>query len=306
MFSEPSGFKSGFIALAGRPNVGKSTLINALLGQKVTAVSPRPQTTRKRQLGILNLDNAQLIFVDTPGIHRPKHKLGEAMNFEATESIEECDLVLFIVDVSAPPTPEDRIVAETLRQLKTTPILLLLNKVDLVSDEQLQNHRGQYETLAPQANALTISATRGDHLDKLIEILLDILPEGPAFFPEDQITDLYERDIAADLIREAALIHLRDEVPHCLAVRIDDFKERDDRGAYIAATIFVERESQKPILIGKRGAMLKTIGTHARKEIEIMSGRKVYLDLRVKLRKNWRNDPSTLRLFGYRLEKKRK
>ncbi len=284
----------------GRPNVGKSTLVNALLAQKIAAVSPRPQTTRKRQMGILTLDSAQVIFIDTPGVHRPLHKLGESMNQEAIDTLEESDVILFLVDVSVPPHPEDELLVAALREVKRrVPTLLAMNKMDLVDHETLEMNRRAYEELIPHDEALTLSAVQGQNLDRLLERILAVLPQGEPFFPEGQVTDLYERDIAADLIREAALILLRDEVPHGIAIRVDQYTEREEHGAYIEATIFVEKESHKPIVIGQGGAMLKKIGSMARQEIEAMSGRKVFLRLRVKVRKNWRNDENILKRFGY-------
>jgi GTP-binding protein Era len=296
----PTAYKSGFVAVMGRPNVGKSTLINAILGTKIAAVSPWPQTTRKRQMGILTLEDAQIIFIDTPGVHRPFHKLGEYMNQEAAKVLEECDLALLVVDASQPPGEEDRLLVDLLNSLKRPiPVLMALNKMDLADGLTLEDHRNAFQELVPQAEALMVSAARGDNLDGLVAKLVNRLPEGAPFFPEEQVTDLYEREIAADLIREAVLYHLRDEVPHSVAVRIDEYRERNESGAYIAATLFVERESQKGIVIGQGGVMLKKIGTAARQQIEAMSGRKVFLQLRVKLRKNWRNDEAALRLFGY-------
>ena len=284
----------------GRPNVGKSTLVNALLGQKVAAVSPRPQTTRKRQMGILTLDSAQAIFVDTPGIHQPRHKLGENMNREAIDTLEESDLILFVVEADHEPTPEDHMLADLLTRMKrSVPVILTLNKSDLTPEDVLAKHVEIYSALAPQAELLPVSATQGNNLDRLLEKILEYLPEGIPFFPEGQVTDLFERDIAADLIREAALNILRDEIPHGIAIRIDQYVERGDQGAYIEATLFVERESHKPIVIGQGGAMLKKIGSAARLEIEKMSGRKVFLRLRVKVRKNWRDDEKVLRWFGF-------
>jgi GTP-binding protein Era len=293
-------YKAGFVAVMGRPNVGKSTLVNALLAQKIAAVSPRPQTTRKRQMGILTLDSAQVIFIDTPGVHRPLHKLGESMNQEAIDTLEESDVILFLVDVSVPPHPEDELLVAALREVKRrVPTLLAMNKMDLVDHETLEMNRRAYEELIPHDEALTLSAVQGQNLDRLLERILAVLPQGEPFFPEGQVTDLYERDIAADLIREAALILLRDEVPHGIAIRVDQYTEREEHGAYIEATIFVEKESHKPIVIGQGGAMLKKIGSMARQEIEAMSGRKVFLRLRVKVRKNWRNDENILKRFGY-------
>lgn len=293
-------YKSGFVAVMGKPNVGKSTLINRLLGTKIAAVSPWPQTTRKRQMGILTLENAQIIFVDTPGVHKPFHKLGEHMNQEAADVLEECDLGLFLVDVSQLPDEEDRLLMNLLVEIKRPiPTVLALNKTDLVDKARLAEHQAAYQALLPGAEALPISATEGTNLGLLVDELIARLPPGDPFFPEEQITDLYERDIAADLIREAVLYHLRDEVPHSVAVRIDEYRERNEQGAYIGATLFVERESQKGIVIGQGGTMLKKIGTAAREQIEAMSGRKVFLKLRVKVRKNWRNDEAALRLFGF-------
>jgi GTP-binding protein Era len=287
--------------------VGKSTLINALLGQKVAAVSPRPQTTRRQQLGILTLDDAQIIFTDTPGIHHPKHKLGNYMNEEAIIAIEDCDLVLFLVDVSVEPHSEDKLIADTLKELKRrVPVIMGLNKVDLVDENALEDRIIDYQALVPQAHLITLSATLLENLPLLLDAVIENLPQSPPFYPLDQITDRYERDIAADLIREAALNILRDEVPHGIAIRIDEFTERGDTGAYIEATMFVERDSQKGIAIGDGGKMIKRISTAARLEIERMSGRKVFLRLRVKVRKNWRNDDRSLRLFGFRGKVKRR
>ncbi len=289
-------FRAGYIAVMGRPNVGKSTLVNALLGQKVAAVSPRPQTTRRRQLGILTTSQAQIIFVDTPGVHQPRHKLGENMNLEARSALEHCDGALFIVDASEPPTDEDRRLAALLISLPRIPhFWLVLNKVDRVSPENRTNLEQAYAELLPATPVLWVSALRGDSLDELLQALLSHLPPGEPFFPAEQVTDLYEREIAADLIREACLNILREEIPHGIAVRVDDYQERGETGAYIVATVFVEKESHKPIVIGEKGAMLKRIGSAARQEIEAMSGRKIYLELRIKLRKNWRDDENMLR-----------
>ena len=300
--TQNNNYRAGYISIIGKPNAGKSTLLNKFLGQKIAAVSPRPQTTRKNQLGILTLeDQAQLIFVDTPGVHKIKHKLGEKMNEEALSTLEENDLILFLVDASTPPQEGDFIIAEAIHEANlTTPILLVINKLDLVPDQtKLAARIQEYQALVPTSQSITIAARKGLGIAELTQQIIQMLPEGPPLYPEDQITDLYERDIAADLIREATLIILKDEVPHGIAVRIDEYTEREDHGAYIEATLFVERDSQKGIVIGKGGEMLKRIGSSARNAIEAMSGRKVFLRLRVKVRKNWRNDDAFLDRFGY-------
>lgn len=298
--TSPLPYRSGFVTVVGRPNVGKSTLINALLKQKIAAVSPRPQTTRITQFGILTRREAQIIFIDTPGVHHPRHKLGEKMNEKALQTLEECDLILLLVDASLPPDEDDRLLAAHLASLRhPARILLVLNKVDLLNHDERKERAKAFAELAPGAESIQISAIRRENLEALTDLIASHLPEHPPFFPEEQLTDLYERDLAGDLIREAALRLLRDEVPHGIAVRLDQYTERGEGGAYIEATLFVERESHKGIVIGQGGAMLKQIGSLARKEIEEMSGRKVYLHLRVKVRKNWRNDEKVLRWFGY-------
>jgi GTP-binding protein Era len=301
MITENNTYKSGFIAVMGRPNVGKSTLINALVGQKVAAVSPRPQTTRRRQEGIITTDDYQIIFVDTPGVHKPHNKLGESMNIEAKTALEHCDLVLFMVDASILPNNEDELLSSILHnQIRTERILLVLNKIDLVQSDKVNEIEIAYQKLLPDVEVIAISATRGDHRLELLDRILQHLPEGEPFYPEEQITDLYERDIAADLIRESCLNNLHYEVPHGIVIRIDEYTERNEHAVYIEATIFVERESHKGIVIGMNGQMLKKIGTAARKEIEVMNGKKVYLQLRVKVRKNWRDDEKLVKqMFNF-------
>jgi GTP-binding protein Era len=284
-------FQAGFVAVMGRPNVGKSTLINVLIGQKVAAVSPRPQTTRRRQEGILTTQEYQVIFIDTPGVHKPHSKLGESMNLDARAALEHCDLVLFMVDASQAPTDEDKMLSNMLSSMvPPDKILLVMNKIDLVQSKNNDELVSAYQELIPKASLIQVSATRGDNRDELQRRIVAKMPEGEPFYPEEQVTDLFERDITADLIREACLNNLRYEVPHGIVVRIDEYTERNEHGVYIEATIFVERESHKGIVIGQNGQMLKKIGIAARKEIETMSGRSIYLQLRVKVRKNWRDD----------------
>jgi GTP-binding protein Era len=299
----PEGHRSGFVALAGRPNVGKSTLLNQIMGQQIAAVSPRPQMTRQKQLGILTLPEAQIIFMDTPGLHFPLHTLGKYMNAEARQTLQDCDLILMLFDLNYPPSKEDENVIEVVNNLEEdTQVLAVLNKVDLVEQEDLSKRKELFVNLMPEITAITVSATTGENIDELMDAILARLPEGPRFYAPETITDTYERDIAADMIRAAALEYLREEVPYCIAVRIDTYSERDEHGAYIEATIFVERESQKGIVIGQGGKMLKRIGTWARRAIESATGRKVYLQLRVKVLPGWRNDENQLRRFGFTAE----
>ena len=301
-------FRTGFIAIIGRPNVGKSTLVNALLGQKIAAVSPKPQTTRRRQLGILTTDKYQLVFVDTPGMHSARHKLGEFLNQEAQESLEGVDVILWLVDSSAKATEEDKQIGLLLDKLpRRTPLVLAANKMDLVPADALTARLEAYQaSVRKEAKVISISATQNRNIHELIELLVSLSPFRVPEYDEEQVTDSYERDIAADLIREACLNHLRDEVPHGVGVRVDEFKERENGMLYIAATIFVERTSQKGILIGEGGRMMKAIGSAARREIEEMGGRKVFLELRAKVLKDWRNDENAMQRFGYRIKKKKR
>jgi GTPase len=296
---EFGGYKSGYVALVGKPNVGKSTLLNHYIGQKIAAVSFKPQTTRRRQLGILTLDNAQIVFVDTPGMHKGDYKLSQFINEEAQYALTDSDLILFIADASQAPDEEDRQLAEEIQaKAGQTKVLLVLNKIDLIGSATLENRLKQYRGLLAITDQIKISANTDLGRELLLEKIIVMLPEGPRYFSEDQITDIYEREIAEDLIRAAALEYLHEEVPYGIFVRVDDYKERDDNLRYIHATIFVERESHKGIVIGRGGKMIKKISTLARQEIEEMSGEKVYLELKVKVEKNWRNNPDFLRRYG--------
>ena len=296
---EESKFTSGFISVVGRPNVGKSTLINLLLGQKIAAVSPRPQTTQRVQLGILSDETSQMIFMDTPGIHKPLSKLGEAMNDAAVDTIADSDVVLWIVDVSVKPNSEDETAAEKIKlggpQEK---VVMVLNKVDLVNANRKTENENFYKKLLPDAKRIAVSCRAKTGIDELVAELKSRLPEGPAFYDPDQITDLYERDIAVDLIRESLLKNLDDEIPHAIGVRIDEYKDRSETNSYIAATLLLDRESHKGIVIGKGGAMIKKIGQDARREIEKLTERKIFLELRVKVMKNWRDDETLLKQLG--------
>ena len=301
----PSGHRSGFVAVIGKPNVGKSTLMNAYLGQKVAIVSEKPQTTRWRIRGILTRPDAQIIFVDTPGIHQPKHKLGEFMVETATRAIPDADVILFVVDVSEMPTAEDEQIARLIEKYGRAPVILALNKADLLPPEQVIPHTDAYFKLVRHEDWMLVSATRGDNRDKLLDMIIAHLPEGPRYYPEDQITDQPVRTIAAELIREQVLHFTHQEVPHAVAVVVEDFKERGPNLTYISATIYVEKDSQKGIIIGKEGRMLKRIGRAARREIEALLGTQVYLDLWVKVRKKWRRREEELRRLGYALPKRR-
>lgn len=293
------GFKSGYVALLGKPNVGKSTLLNHYLGQKVAAVSYRPQTTRRRQLGILTTESAQVIFVDTPGLHSGAFKLSEFINQEARYALMDADLILFIADISQFPDPEDRHLAqEVVEKASQTKVLLVLNKNDLVQPDVAERHEKAFASLLNFDDQIRISAITEAGPEALLARIIQLLPEGPKFFPDGQITSSYERDITEDLIRAAALSLLHDEVPYGIYVRVDDYKERENDKLYIHATVIVERESHKGIVIGKNGGMIKQISTAARQEIEEMSGKSVFLELKVKVEKNWRNDPNFLRRYG--------
>ncbi len=293
--------RSGFVAVVGRPNVGKSTLMNAYLGQKIAIISDKPQTTRHTQLGILTRLDAQVIFVDTPGMHEARNPLGTYMVQVATRAIQDADVVLFIVDVSTPPGPGDeRLAGLIAARSGAGPVVLALNKSDRLAPDNVIAFTTAYAALVPTAEWMLVSATRGDNLDDLLNKLVLSLPEGPELFPEDEVTQTHLRDLAAEFVREAALNLLEEEVPHGVAVEIDSFQERGEGNAFIAATLYVERESHKGIVIGKNGAMLKQIGTNARKEIEGLLGGKVFLEIHVKVRVNWRKNEADVQRLGYR------
>ena len=290
--------KSGFIAVIGRPNVGKSTLINQLIGQKIAIMSDKPQTTRTRILCILTQPDAQVILLDTPGVHKPLSKLGEYMDRSITNTLKEVDAIFFVVDVTEKPGPGERFIMERLEKTKK-PVILVLNKIDLVTKEALLPIIAAYSKDRDFAAVVPISALAEDNLDALLTEAKKHLPEGPAYYPEDMVTDQPERLIAAELVREKVLSLTRDEVPHSIAVDVDEMTTRPNNDVYIRATIYVERDSQKGIVIGHKGAMLKEIGRLARPDIEMMIGNKVYLDLWVKVRKDWRNRDAILKSLGF-------
>ncbi len=301
----PEDHRSGFVAVIGRPNVGKSTLMNAILGEKIAIVSPKPQTTRLRQLGILTEPDKQIVFVDTPGIHDPRTPLGTFMVEVAVDALRDADVILFVVDVSVPPTAEDRRIAELIEQAGAgAATLLVLNKADLAAGpDALKARVDEHSALVPLADWVTTIATSSAGLPDLMARLVKKLPRGPRYYPQDQLSDVAMRDIVAEIIREKALLNLDEEVPHGVATQVEEFKQRSDDLTYIHAVIYVERESHKGILIGKGGRMLKTISQQAREEIEGLLGTRVYLELWVKVMKNWRRDENALRRLGYRMPK---
>lgn len=295
-----SEFKSGFISIIGRPNVGKSTFLNRVIGQKIAIMSDKPQTTRNKVQGVLTEDDAQMIFIDTPGIHKPKHKLGEFMSKVSKNALREVDAIMFMVNAQQKLGSGDRYVIDMLKGTKT-PVFLIINKIDTIHPDEILKIVDQYKDEFDFAEIVPISALQGNNVDNLLTTLKKYLPEGPQYYPADQVTDHPERFIIAELIREKALHLTRDEVPHSLAVEIEKIRrEEDEDRVHVMATVIVERDSQKGIIIGKRGAMLKEIGTRARKDIENLLGSKVYLELWVKVQKDWRDRSSQLRDYGYR------
>ncbi len=293
--AEEQKFRSGFIAIIGRPNVGKSTLLNFLLGEKIAIISDKPQTTRNRILGIVNQPAAQMVFIDTPGIHKPMHKMNEHMVHTALATYNEVDVILMLVEATEPPGAGDRFIIETLSKV-TTPVFLLINKADLVKKEKLLPLIQQYSALYRFEEIIPLSALQGD-VGGLIDAIIKRLPEGPQYFPEDQLTDQPERFIVSELIREKIFTLTKDEIPYSTAVVIEDMKEEPEL-TRVDAVIYVERESQKGILIGKNGAMLKRIGTLARQDAEKLLGAKIFLQLWVKVKKDWREDERMLKELG--------
>ncbi len=298
--SEP--FKSGFVTIVGRPNVGKSTMLNRLLGQKVAIVSNKPQTTRNKITGVYSTELGQIIFLDTPGIHKPKSKLGKIMNSTALNTLAEVDLILYLIDVTAEFGAGEEFILNQLNEVKT-PVFLILNKIDLVHPDQLLPLIDQYKERFNFAEIIPISALQGNNVDHLLEVVFRYLPNGPIYYPVNQISDQPEKNIIAELVREKVLELTEEEIPHSIAVMIEDFEKRENNLIYVRVIIFTERESQKPIIIGKNGSLLKEVGKRARYEIENLLGTKIYLDLWVKVKKDWRNNDIMLKNFGFSEEK---
>lgn len=293
--------KSGFVAIVGRPNVGKSTLLNRIVGQKIAIMSDKAQTTRNKIQGVYTTPEAQLIFIDTPGIHKPKHRLGDFMVESAYSALREVDAVLFMISADQKRGRGDDFIIERLKNVQS-PVYLIINKIDKVHPDELLGIIEDYSAQMPFAQVVPISATEGNNVDRLMEVLIAEMPEGPQYFPDDQVTDHPEYFIVSELIREKVLFLTRDEVPHSVAVVVDSMKRNANDKIQIQATIIVERDSQKGIIIGKGGKMLKEIGTKARKDIENLLGDKVFLELWVKVQKDWRDKRVYLQDFGYRKE----
>ena len=302
MLQNNENYKSGFISIIGRPNVGKSTFLNRVIGQKIAIMSDKPQTTRNKVQGVLTLENSQMIFIDTPGIHIPKHKLGDFMLKVAKNTLREVDVIIFMVNAVEPRGKIDEYIMEMLEN-NETPVFLVINKIDQVHPEKLVDIIESYTKKYDFAEILPISALQGNNVDKLLETIQSYLPQGPQYYPADQVTDHPERFIISELIREKVLHLTREEIPHSIAVVIDNIKKEEDTEKdmiRVSATIIVERDSQKGIVIGKKGALLKEVGIRARKDIEMLLGTNVYLELWVKVQKDWRNKSAHLKDYGFR------
>ncbi len=293
--------KSGFAAIIGRPNVGKSTLLNQVLGQKIAIISDKPQTTRNRITGVYTEDRGQIVFLDTPGVHKPKHKLGEYMVQTALNSLRDVDVVLYVVDATAKFGPGEEFLIEQLAGIDT-PVILVINKIDQLEKTALLPLIGTYSSHRAFDAVVPLSALKGDNTNVLLNEIFDRLPAGPQYYPDDMITDQPERLIVGEIIREKVLMLTREEIPHSLAVVVEQMKERDGGLLYVGATIFVERKSQKGIVIGREGAMLKKAGAMARRELESIFGTKVYLELWVKVKEDWRRRENVIRDFGFTKE----
>ncbi|MCM3730742.1 GTPase Era [Fictibacillus nanhaiensis] len=293
------GFKSGFVTIIGRPNVGKSTLLNQVIGQKIAIMSDKPQTTRNKIQAVYTTDEAQVIFIDTPGIHKPKHKLGDFMTRTAQQTLNEVDLILFVINAEEGYGRGDQFIIDRLQHV-SNPVFLVVNKIDKVHPDDLLPLIDMYRNKLDVAEVVPISALKGNNVDTLLGQIVSYMEEGPQFYPEDQVTDHPERFITAELIREKVLHLTREEIPHSVAVVIEEMKVREEKNVvFVNATIIVERSSQKGIIIGKQGKMLKEIGKRARTDIETLLGSKVFLELYVKVQTDWRNRQKQLVEFGF-------
>ncbi len=298
---EDTTFTSGFVAVVGRPNVGKSTLINHIIKQKVTIVSDKAQTTRNRILCIHTDEDSQIIFLDTPGIHKPKHKLGRFMDEAAYQSLRDIDAVLFLVSGNEKKGPGDLFVLDKIKDAGA-PVFLLINKTDVMSRQDILEKITEYSGLYDFDQIIPVSALTGDNVNAVLAELKKLLPQGPKYFPDDMVTDQPERLLVAEIVREKLFRCTRDEVPHAIAAYVEEMKPRGNHTVYIRVTIFVERDSQKRIVIGKNGAVLKEVGEQARREIENLLGSPVFLDIWVKVKRDWRNKTSVLSELGYKDE----
>lgn len=302
MPTSDNAFKSGFISIIGRPNVGKSTFINRMVGQKIAIMSDKPQTTRNKVQGIVTRETSQMIFIDTPGVHKPKHRLGDFMLKVTRSTLSEVDVIMFMVNADEKIGTGDRFIMEWL-QKSETPVFLVINKIDLVHPDELLEIITSYTEEMHFAEVVPISALNGNNIERLVESLESYLPAGPQYYPSDQVTDHPERFIISEMIREKVLHATREEIPHSVAVAIEEIRQDESSGkTHIQATIIVERDSQKGIVIGKGGKLLKEVGTRSRKDIEMLLGEKVYLELWVKVQKDWRNRPGRLKEFGFNEE----
>ena len=302
MEEKAEAFHSGFIALVGRPNVGKSTLMNAVLGEKISIVSRHAQTTRNKITGVWNGENCQAVFLDTPGMHKPRSKLGEAIRQATMDALSEVDIIVFICSCVDPMGAGDRYILSLLKD-KKVPVILVLNKIDLITREELMKKVVQYSKMYDFSDIVPVSAQQAENLDTFLSVVQKYLPEGPKYFPDDMVTDQPERNIVQEIVREKLITRTRDEIPHAIGVFTEEFSERENGKVYIRCTIYVERESQKRIVIGKNGSVLKEAGKEAREEIQRLIGAPVFLDLWVKVSRDWKNKDYILWELGYKEHK---
>ena len=302
MVEEKITFRSGFVALVGRPNVGKSTLLNAVLGEKISIVSRHAQTTRNKITGVWNGENSQVVFLDTPGIHKPKSELGKVIRQSTVDALSEVDVIVFICSCVDPLGAGDRYILSLLKE-RQVPVILALNKIDLINKEELMKKVVQYNKIYDFADIVPISAQTEENIDTFLHIVETHLKEGPKYFPDDMVTDQPERNIVQEIVREKIITRTRDEIPHAIGVFTEEFSERENGKVYIRCTVYVERESQKRIIIGKKGVLLKEAGKEARTEIQNLINAPVFLDLWVKVHRDWKNKDYILRELGYKEHK---